>query len=316
MKYGVRWWRGGRSRSSSAEGVGHSFVCSPPIHGTPKNIPLTYTYTHAQAINKIYTKASAGWPWTWLAKTKPATKAAHSSINLNAHAPAPTTKMTITIPLRRRASARGRRRRRRHRIPLSSRPQPQQGDRWLQEGESSPHLPPSTAYSLVTTGGSHFLTLAVGTPPQPQAVIVDTGSTLTAFGCVPGCDVGCGTHTYPFFALDKSSSARTLTCGECGTQCLDDKCLVSQRYSEGSSWRAFSVEDRVGLMGMGGTRSAGQQQADDSAASGANDTIPFVFGCQTKLTYVFKRPPSSGFSLCILHWFVALTYLFSSLPFL
>lgn len=198
--------------------------------------------------------------------------------------------MTIVLPLRRRVSARGRRRRRRHRIPLPTQPQPQGGSRWLQEGEDPGphHLSPSAAYPLVATGGSHFLTLVVGTPPQPQAVIVDTGSALVAFGCVPGCGVGCGTHTYPFFALDQSSTARTLTCGECGTQCLDDKCLVSQRYAEGSSWRAFSVEDRVGLVGVGGKGSGGQQQAEGSGGGGnaAADAIQFVFGCQTKLTYV------------------------------
>lgn len=190
--------------------------------------------------------------------------------------------MTIVLPLRRRVSSRDRRRRRRHRIPIpiQSQPQAQGASRWLQEEDPDAHLSPSAAAPLVTTGGSHFLTLAVGTPPQPQAVIVDTGSALVAFGCVPGCDVGCGTHTYPFFALEQSSTARILTCGECGTQCLEDKCLVSQRYSEGSSWRAFSVEDRVGLMGVGEKGRAGQQQQTDDG------TIPFVFGCQTKLTYV------------------------------
>lgn len=204
--------------------------------------------------------------------------------------------MTIVLPLRRRVSARGRRRRRRHRIPLPPQPQPQTqgGSRWLQEEEDPDALlSPSAAgaYPLVTTGGSHYLTLAVGTPPQPQAVIVDTGSALVAFGCVPGCDVGCGTHTYPFFALDQSSTARILTCGECGTQCLEDKCLVSQRYSEGSSWRAFSVEDRVGLMGVGvgraGEGQQKQQQQQEADGNGGDDgAIPFVFGCQTKLTYV------------------------------
>lgn len=198
----------------------------------------------------------------------------------------PTTS-AVVLPLRRRISTRGRRRRRRqrHRVPL---PKPQQGgSRWLQVDDdlSSPspeQLSPS-AFPLVATGGSHFLTLAVGTPPQPQAVIIDTGSALMAFGCVPGCDAGCGTHTYPFFALEKSTTARTLSCGECSTQCLEDRCLVSQRYSEGSSWRAFSVMDRVGL-GEGTRTGTGTRNGNGNGT--AAPAIPFIFGCQTKLTYV------------------------------
>ncbi len=133
------------------------------------------------------------------------------------------------------------------------------------------------ASQLHTTGGSHYATLQVGTPPQPQSVIVDTGSALMAFACVPGCDASCGTHTFPFFDLGQSTSARVLSCGDCSTQCLEGKCLVSQHYSEGSSWTAFSVEDRVGLgEGEGGV------------------SVPFVFGCQTKLTGLFVPQEENG----------------------
>ena len=57
-------------------------------------------------------------------------------------------------------------------------------------------------------------------------------SHYTAFPCADCKD--CGHHTDPYFDPTKSS---TSTIPQCGGQ----KCLLSQSYSEGSSWKAYKV---------------------------------------------------------------------------
>ena len=52
--------------------------------------------------------------------------------------------------------------------------------------------------------GYYYVDIYVGTPPVKQTVIVDTGSTLTAFPCT-GC-INCGSHIDPWFDPNQSSS--------------------------------------------------------------------------------------------------------------
>ncbi len=102
--------------------------------------------------------------------------------------------------------------------------------------------------------GTHYATIWVGTPPQRKSVIIDTGSHFTAFPC-KGC-VGCGEehHTDKYFDQDASSTFRPLHCkktrdgpDECqgGTECIVGKCILSQTYTEGSSWEAFQAVDKL-----------------------------------------------------------------------
>ena len=71
---------------------------------------------------------------------------------------------------------------------------------------------------------THYVHLYVGTPPQKTSVIVDTGSSKTAFVCA-GCEA-CGAHESPPFDSSKSETYEVGT----GT--------MSASYSEGSEWRA------------------------------------------------------------------------------
>ena len=102
--------------------------------------------------------------------------------------------------------------------------------------------------------GTHYATIWVGTPPQRKSVIVDTGSHFTAFPC-KGC-LGCGEehHTDTYFDPDASSTFRPLTCKatrngpkQCqgSTDCVGGKCILSQTYTEGSSWEAFQAVDKL-----------------------------------------------------------------------
>lgn len=114
--------------------------------------------------------------------------------------------------------------------------------------------------------GTHYSFIWVGTPAQRVSVIMDTGSHHTAFPCM-GCK--CGKHviifderyfspfwvftvlfTYlsyqmdPYFDPKKSSTSVIKSCGQDGK-----KCIFKQSYTEGSSWSAFKVRDKVWVGG-------------------------------------------------------------------
>jgi heat shock protein HslJ len=113
--------------------------------------------------------------------------------------------------------------------------------------------------------GTHYATIWVGTPPQRKSVIIDTGSHFTAFPC-KGC-LGCGEehHTDKYFDQDASSTFRPLQCKavpnrpkECQgiANCLNGKCILSQTYTEGSSWEAFQAVDKLFVGGKQLTNTA------------------------------------------------------------
>lgn len=57
----------------------------------------------------------------------------------------------------------------------------------------------------------NYVDLYVGTPPQKQTLIVDTGSTLTAFPCKK-CQKDCGEHIDSHFDPEKSSTVQEVAC--------------------------------------------------------------------------------------------------------
>eukprot|EP01031_Cornospumella_fuschlensis_P040221 gene40221-49008_t len=124
--------------------------------------------------------------------------------------------------------------------------------------------------------GTHFVYIYVGTPPQRQTVIVDTGSHLTAFPCT-GC-TQCGTHTDSYFNPKNSSSAEVL-------KCLNNQpCLVSQSYTEGSSWHGYKMKDKVFVSDSQVVLLPG---AEKLAAT-------FPFACQTAETGLFRTQLADG----------------------
>lgn len=123
--------------------------------------------------------------------------------------------------------------------------------------------------------GTHFSYIYVGTPPQRQSVIVDTGSHYTAFPCT-GCQQ-CGKHTDSYFDIKKSSTSSTQKCGT-------STCNIHQSYAEGSSWNAIKVQDQLWVGGL----------TEDLVSHGSNYSVKFTFGCQTSETGLFRTQLADG----------------------
>lgn len=141
----------------------------------------------------------------------------------------------------------------------------------LSSSTSSTSFSPPPPFGTVYQGyGTHYVDLWVGTPPQRQTVIIDTGSDITAFPCEE-CKTNCGKgyHLDRSFQHSLSSSFTKLNCQDCqfgtcktltysshsGTSSNDNNdadkiCKVGVRYAEGSSWNAFEAKDDVYLGGL------------------------------------------------------------------
>ena len=168
--------------------------------------------------------------------------------------------------------------------------------------------------SLYQGFGTHYVDLWVGTPPQRQTVIVDTGSGVTAFPCSLCHDCGDEKyHTDPIFHEDQSKSFAPVTCDQCslgpcgslGHGGMDEVCLVTMRYEEGSTWKAFEAKDWCYPGGPHDTALAEvdgklELAAEEAAADGADPELaetfrfPLKFGCQTMLTGLFKTQLADG----------------------
>ncbi|KAI9911176.1 hypothetical protein PsorP6_009162 [Peronosclerospora sorghi] len=154
----------------------------------------------------------------------------------------------------------------------------------------------------MTLRSTHFAEIYLGIPAQRASVIVDTGSHMTALPCSP-CD-GCGQHTDPLFNVSKSTTARFLACHEFDLcqSCEQDRCLVSQGYTEGSMWQAVMIEELVWIGGF-------SSRNDD--IEGILETFGFRLpvGCQTKETGLFVTQKENGIMGLGRHHSTVLSYM-------
>ena len=99
--------------------------------------------------------------------------------------------------------------------------------------------------------GTHYVDVWVGSPPQRQTVIVDTGSSITAFPCENCTDCGAPDyHIDNYFQQSESSTFFHRPCGscmrgKCSAQDSDSSgdCMIHMSYQEGSSWMAYEAMD-------------------------------------------------------------------------
>lgn len=110
-----------------------------------------------------------------------------------------------------------------------------------------------------------------------------------AFPCRP-CR-NCGRHVSPYYDPSVSTTDRTPTCGVCllegvsSCSTVSDRCVISQKYTEGSSWNAYEVEDLVWL---------GSDQQEASFEEYVKLAVPYPFGCQTSEKGLFRKQYADG----------------------
>ncbi|TYZ53841.1 hypothetical protein PybrP1_004602, partial [[Pythium] brassicae (nom. inval.)] len=150
--------------------------------------------------------------------------------------------------------------------------------------------------------GTHYAELYLGVPAQRASVIVDTGSHLTALPC-SSCK-GCGNHTDPFFDITKSTTAKFANCRDFSCQsCNEERCYISQGYTEGSMWQAVVVDELVWVGGFSGTN------ADHIMR---HYGVRFPLGCQTKETGLFITQKENGIMGLGRHRSTVLSYMVSA----
>jgi hypothetical protein len=70
----------------------------------------------------------------------------------------------------------------------------------------------------------YYMNINIGNPPQKQALIIDTGSQMTAVPCQPYCNQ-CGSHINSYYDMRNSNVSEILDCGSkyCNWRCDSDK---------------------------------------------------------------------------------------------
>jgi len=142
------------------------------------------------------------------------------------------------------------------------------------------------SFPLMQGYGSHYVTAYVGTPPQRTTLLVDTGSSQTAFPCLC-CKNGCGDHTDSYFDPAKSSTYHKLSCNECALpgRCVsNDQCSVENHYLEGSGWKGVQSSDKFFL---------GNKHDEDNMKARSLG-VDFTFGCECDESGLFLEQLENG----------------------
>ena len=112
-------------------------------------------------------------------------------------------------------------------------------------------LQSTAAHPIFQGYGAYYVNIYVGSPPQRQTVLVDTGSEKVGIPCKDCVDCG-NDHTDPLFNQAVSHSFNYLKCDECykgRCNVSDNTCDVRSEYVENSSWFGKEVQDSVHLGG-------------------------------------------------------------------
>jgi len=134
--------------------------------------------------------------------------------------------------------------------------------------------------------GSHYVSAWVGTPPQRQTLLIDTGSFITAFPA-KGCDTCGKDHTDTFFDPEASSTFEKVSCAGSGcpgmdAYCSEGECITSVSYLEDSDWSGYQGRD-VFFLGNNEDKEVGNSIQDK-----------FTFVCQREETGLFQTQLENG----------------------
>ena len=89
--------------------------------------------------------------------------------------------------------------------------------------------------------------------------------------------MNCGAHTDPYYDPTKSSTANI-------PKCNNLPCVLAQSYSEGSSWKAYKLTDKLWIGGLTPNMVPGAETL----------SIDYPLACQTSETGLFKTQLADG----------------------
>jgi hypothetical protein len=139
----------------------------------------------------------------------------------------------------------------------------------------------------------YFATFDVGTPEKLQSVIIDTGSDTMAFPCETCHGRNCGSHQYPRFSPENSSTFKyKIRCTNPQHLGGHQVCKFVKSYAEGSSLYGFLADDLVRFKSA--KRVYGNKLNELNRKLVKDIRLQTEFGCTEKETGLFKTQYADG----------------------
>ena len=139
----------------------------------------------------------------------------------------------------------------------------------------------------------YFATFDVGTPEKLQSVIIDTGSDTMAFPCETCHGRNCGSHQYPRFSPEGSTSFKyKIRCTNPQHLGGHQVCKFVKSYAEGSSLYGFLADDLVRFKNA--KKVYGTKLHELNRKLVKDVRLQTEFGCTEKETGLFKTQYADG----------------------
>ena len=139
----------------------------------------------------------------------------------------------------------------------------------------------------------YFATFDVGTPEKLQSAIIDTGSDTMAFPCENCHGKNCGSHQFPRFSPEKSTTFKyKIRCSSPQYNGGHQVCKFVKSYAEGSSLYGFLATDLVRFKSA--KTIYGDKLTKLNAKLVKDVRMQAEFGCTEKETGLFKTQYADG----------------------
>ncbi|KAL4456197.1 hypothetical protein ABPG74_014158 [Tetrahymena malaccensis] len=151
----------------------------------------------------------------------------------------------------------------------------------------------------------YWVNLYIGSPPQKQTAIIDTGSSLLAFPCSQ-CESNCGVHLNQQYNLTQSLTALKMGCDtnfdnyRCQS-CSNQICNWGVSYMEGSSIGGFMAIDYIvfgdeiqDYLNSKKSQNLTENENTEYLKYINHEKVQIPFGCTTKETHLFKTQVPDG----------------------